>query len=131
MAAPARDYYEVLGVPRTATEKEIQAAFRKLAREHHPDVNPGDPSAADRFKEINEAREVLSDPEKRRRYDRLGPDRRRDDAPPPDGASTGPRDRPSGQGARVEYPTGDPHALEGLVRSGSPVSDIYHDMFWR
>src|ERR1700716_880324 len=79
MATRVRDYYEVLGVPRTASQKDIKSAFRKLARQHHPDVNPGDPQAAERFKEINEANEVLSDPEKRKRYDELGPDWRQYD----------------------------------------------------
>src|SRR5215813_10356855 len=74
MASRIRDYYEVLGVPRSASAKEIKAAFRKLARKHHPDVNPGDTRAEMRFKEINEANEVLSDPEKRKRYDELGAD---------------------------------------------------------
>jgi curved DNA-binding protein len=69
-----KDYYKILGVPRTATEKDIKAAYRKLARKHHPDVNKNDPKAEARFKEINEANEVLSDPAKRRRYDSLGPD---------------------------------------------------------
>lgn len=68
----ARNYYEALGVSRTASEKEIKSAYRKLARKHHPDVNPGDKSAEARFKEINAAHEVLSDPEKRRKYDRYG-----------------------------------------------------------
>jgi len=67
-----KDYYKTLGVPRTATEKEIKAAFRKLARKYHPDMNPGNKQAEARFKEINEANEVLSDPEKRQRYDQLG-----------------------------------------------------------
>lgn len=67
-----KDYYQVLGVDKTASQDKIKKAFRKLARKHHPDVNPGDPSAEDRFKEINEANEVLSDPEKRRKYDQLG-----------------------------------------------------------
>lgn len=66
------NYYEILGVPRNASEKDIQQAFRKLAREHHPDVNPGDDTSEDRFKRINEAYSVLSDPGKRRRYDRHG-----------------------------------------------------------
>ena len=67
-----RDYYEILGVQRNATEKEIKAAYRRLAREHHPDVNKGDKVAEERFKEVAEAFAVLSDPEKRRRYDRGG-----------------------------------------------------------
>ena len=67
-----RDYYATLGVPRTASAAEIKKAFRKLARQHHPDVNKGDSSAEQRFKEISEANEVLSDPEKRKLYDQLG-----------------------------------------------------------
>jgi DnaJ-class molecular chaperone len=67
-----KDYYAVLGVPRTASQAEIKRAFRKLAREHHPDVRPGDHAAERRFKEISEANEVLADPEKRKRYDLLG-----------------------------------------------------------
>ena len=68
----ARDYYEVLGVPRSADEKEIRSAFRKMARQYHPDLNPGDESAERKFKEINEANEVLSDPDKRVKYNRHG-----------------------------------------------------------
>jgi curved DNA-binding protein len=67
-----RDYYATLGVPRTASEAEIKKAFRKLARQHHPDVNKGDPAAERRFKEVNEAHAVLGDPEKRKAYDALG-----------------------------------------------------------
>src|SRR5262249_38071972 len=69
-----KDYYQILGVPKTADAKAIKSAYRKLARKYHPDQNPGNKGAADRFKEINEANEVLSDPEKRQRYDTLGPD---------------------------------------------------------
>jgi curved DNA-binding protein len=67
-----RDYYKVLGVKRDASQPEIKRAFRKLAREHHPDLKPGDSAAERRFKEVNEANEVLSDPGKRRKYDTLG-----------------------------------------------------------
>jgi curved DNA-binding protein len=67
-----KDYYEVLGVPRTATQAEIKKAYRRLARQLHPDRNPGDTAAEAKFKEANEAHAVLSDPEKRKRYDELG-----------------------------------------------------------
>jgi DnaJ-class molecular chaperone len=67
-----KDYYSSLGVAKTASQKDIKQAYRKLARKHHPDVNPGDKSAETRFKEINEAYEVLGDPDKRKKYDELG-----------------------------------------------------------
>src|SRR3972149_4545971 len=69
-----RDLYEILGVPRRARGEEIKRAFKKLARKYHPDVNPDDKAAEERFKEISFAAEVLGDPEKRRRYDEFGYD---------------------------------------------------------
>jgi DnaJ-class molecular chaperone len=66
------NYYELLGIPRNAEEKDIRQAYRKLARQYHPDVNPGDKSAEEKFKQINEAHSILSDPEKRRKYDKYG-----------------------------------------------------------
>jgi molecular chaperone DnaJ len=68
----AKDYYQLLGIPRDATEKDIKRAFRQLARRYHPDVNPGNKSAESKFKEINQAYEVLSDPGKRSKYDEYG-----------------------------------------------------------
>jgi curved DNA-binding protein len=120
VATRARDYYEILGVPRGASEKEIRSAFRKLARQYHPDVNPNNPEAAERFKEINEAREVLSDPEKRSRYDQLGADWRREQQPPPP---------PRGGG--TTYRTVSPEDMEDLFGSESPFSDFYNEVFGR
>ena len=72
MAQEKRDYYEVLGVSKTATDAEIKKAYRKLAMKYHPDYNPGDKEAEEKFKEVNEANEVLSDPKKRQLYDQYG-----------------------------------------------------------
>ena len=85
MAVEFKDYYEILGVPRTADDEKIRKAFRKLARQHHPDVAKNKASAEEKFKEINEAYEVLGDPEKRKKYDQLGANWNRAGgfAPPP------------------------------------------------
>src|SRR5437588_11487356 len=72
MAVQFRDYYETLGVSKTATEDEIRSAFRKLARKYHPDVAKDKKAAEEKFKQVQEAYEVLSDPEKRKKYDQLG-----------------------------------------------------------
>src|SRR4030081_4016053 len=72
MAAPTKDYYGALGVKKTASSEEIRKAFRKLARKYHPDVNPNDKKSEEKFKEISEANDVLSDPKKRKIYDQIG-----------------------------------------------------------
>lgn len=125
-----KDYYKILGVGKNASEKEIKSAFRKLARKHHPDVNPNDPQAEARFKEVNEAHEVLSDPEKRARYDQLGADWRRWQQ-----AGGGPGDfnwgqwttAPGGQRVHVQYST--PEDLQDLFGGGSPFSDFFTSIF--
>nr|MBA2362813.1 J domain-containing protein [Chloroflexia bacterium] len=69
-----KDYYQVLGIERSTSEGDVRSAYRKLARQFHPDVNPGNPEAETRFKEVNEAYQVLSDAEKRKKYDQFGRD---------------------------------------------------------
>ena len=112
----ARDYYEALGVQRSADEKEIRNAFRKLARQYHPDLNPGDEAAERKFKEINEANEVLSDPDKRAKYNRHGDNWMRADRIEAQGGG-GFR-----QGTRVEYGFGDLGDLDDLLGG---YGDIY------
>src|SRR6201993_860773 len=70
--APKHDYYETLSVPRSASEEDIRKAYRKLARKYHPDLNPGDKSAEDRFKNVQEGYDILSDAKKRQMYDQVG-----------------------------------------------------------
>ncbi|MHC5725942.1 MAG: DnaJ C-terminal domain-containing protein [Nostoc sp.] len=91
-ATDFKDYYTILGVSKTATPEEIKRAYRKLARKYHPDLNPGDKGAEAKFKDLNEANEVLSDPEKRQKYDRFGQHWNHPgytEAPPPNGTNAG------------------------------------------
>src|SRR5438046_10241576 len=84
-----KDYYGLLGVKKTASQDDIRKAFRKLARKYHPDVNPNDKTSESKFKEVNEAYEVLGDPEKRKKYDELGANWRAYENMPPPGAGGG------------------------------------------
>jgi len=126
-----KDYYDILGVKRNADEKEIKKAYRKLARQCHPDVNPGDKAAEERFKDINEAHEVLSDPEKRGKYDQLGTSwqqwqRMGRDARGFDWSQWFSRERPGGGRVRVEY--GDLSDLKDLFGGGG-FSDFFQAVF--
>src|SRR5579871_534713 len=79
-----QDYYELLGVPRKAAQKEIRQAYRRLARKYHPDLNPGDKASEEKFKQVQEAYDVLSDAKKRQAYDQFGFDAERRGMPPPE-----------------------------------------------
>ena len=122
-----KDYYATLGVAKTATDKEIKQAFRKLARKHHPDVNPGDKSAESRFKEINEAYEVLGDPDKRKKYDELGANWRMYEqagarrAAPPEAGSQG--------GGAGGFRTMTEEEMREMFGNADPFSDFFHTFF--
>ena len=124
-----KDYYATLGVQKTATEKEIKQAFRKLARKHHPDVNPGDKAAEARFKELNEANEVLSDPEKRRKYDELGANwRAYEQAGPGAGGPYGGFN--VNTGGPGGFRTMTPEEMSAMFgEGGDPFSDFFHTFF--
>jgi curved DNA-binding protein len=127
-----RDYYQVLGVPRDANQKDIRSAFRKLARRYHPDVNPNNPEVTERFKEINEANEVLSDPDKRAKYDQYGPQWQQYEAWEQAGRPGRPPFQEAGQAEpHVEYRTVNPDDLNDLFGSTEPFSDFFHDLFGR
>jgi molecular chaperone DnaJ len=120
-----KDYYQVLGIPRDADEKQIKAAYRKLARKYHPDINKGEAGTEDRFKEVNEAYEVLKDPEKRSRYDRFGADWERYQHAESGGYSGAPEDFSSwfsgSPGGRVHY--------EYRTTGDTGFSDFFETLF--
>jgi curved DNA-binding protein len=116
-----KDYYAVLGVPRTASQADIKKAYRKLARQHHPDAKPGDKDSERRFKEVNEANEVLGDPDKRRQYDELGANWEQISRARAAGAGAGgPFAGFGGPGGNVRYEfhtTGDPGEFSDFFRA--------------
>jgi curved DNA-binding protein len=137
-----KDYYQTLGVAKNASEKEIKQAYRKLARKHHPDVNPGDKSAEARFKEINEAYEVLGDADKRKKYDALGANWRQYEQAqqtgqgwPPGASPFG--DAAGGQGAAWNINMGGPggyrtmteEEMQELFGNQDPFSDFFNTFF--
>lgn len=121
MAVRFKDYYETLGVPRSASDADIKKAFRKLAREHHPDVAKDKSKAEEKFKEVNEAYEVLSDPAKRKKYDELGPSWKSgaEFRPPPD------------WGGQQTYRTGRGFGAEEFQFGGTGFSDFFESLFGR
>ena len=134
-----KDYYQTLGVAKTSTEKEIKQAFRKLARKFHPDVNPGDKTAESKFKEINEAYEVLGDADKRRKYDELGANWRMYEQAQQQGHGF-PGGSPFGGGAQDAwtinmggagggYRTMSPEEMQDLFGNEDPFSDFFRTFF--
>jgi DnaJ-class molecular chaperone len=126
-----KDYYKTLGVAKTATEKEIKQAFRKLARKLHPDVNPGDKTAEAKFKEVNEAYEVLGEPASRKKYDELGANWRMYEHA---GAQGGANPfsggfNVGGAGARGGFRTMTPEEMEELFGDSNPFSDFFTTFF--
>src|SRR5215213_5749523 len=123
-----KDYYAALGVAPNASDQEIKQAYRTLARQHHPDVNPGDKAAEDRFKEVNEAYQALSDAERRRKYDQM---RQQYEAYQRGGGSRG-FDWGAWQSAPNTQPENrsvSPDDLEDLFGAESPYSDFFSSIF--
>ena len=115
-----KDYYATLGVAKTATEKEVKQAFRKMARKYHPDVNPGDKSSESRFKDINEAYEVIGDPQKRKKYDELGSNWKAYEQAP---------QRGGGEAGQGNYRTMTADEMRDLFGNEDPFSDFFHAFF--
>jgi DnaJ-class molecular chaperone len=125
-----KDYYTTLGLGKTASEKEIKQAYRKLARKHHPDVNPGDKSAEARFKDINEAYEVLADPDKRRKYDELGANWRQFERGPSPGQPPWPGQAGYGTDTGAGgYRTMTEEEMRDLLDNDDPFSDFFKTYF--
>jgi len=124
MAVDYKDYYKILGVDKQASQKDIQKAYRKLARTYHPDVNPNNATAEEKFKEINEAKEVLSDPEKRKQYDELSNYYQQYGQWPGETS-----DGRGETGGKTQYRTMSEEDLQDLFGNASPFSDFFETYF--
>ncbi len=124
-----KDYYKILDVNRKDSMKDIKKVYRKLARKYHPDINPGDSEAAEKFQEINEAHEVLSDPEKRKQYDLLGSQwqQYQRSGGKPEDFNWG--ERPSTQNRSYTYKTVNPEDFEELFGASGGFSDFFNNLF--
>jgi curved DNA-binding protein len=131
------DYYKVLGISKTATQDEVRSAYRKLARKHHPDLNPNDKEANKKFQQINEANEVLSDPEKRKKYDQYGKDWQHADAfeKAQQSAGSGRRRRDGSSGGEAfgagGFGSGTAGFGEGPEADSGEFSDFFESLFGR
>jgi DnaJ-class molecular chaperone len=128
MAVDYKDYYKILGVSESTEQKEIRQAYRKLARQYHPDVNPGDTGAENKFKEINEANEVLSDPEKRKKYDEMRAYYQSYGRWPGEGAGASPGGDEFA-GGNYQYRTMSEEDLADLFGGQAPYSDFFETFF--
>ncbi|MEI6046932.1 MAG: DnaJ domain-containing protein, partial [Chloroflexota bacterium] len=139
MAAEFKDYYKILGVNKGSSTQEIKKAYRKFARQYHPDVNPDNAEATAKFKEINEANEVLGDPEKRKKYDEYGTHYNEyEQWRKAGGEASGVPFEPyrGGVGAEpskgaYQYRTASPEDLQDVFGDESPFSDFFYSMFGR
>jgi DnaJ-class molecular chaperone len=132
MAVDYKDYYKILGVSKDADQKEVRQAYRKLARKYHPDVNPGDTAAEDKFKEMNEANEVLSDPEKRKQYNEMSAYYQQYGQWPGaggTGGTTGDGRAYGGGGQQRQYRPVNEEDLHDIFGDQSPFSDFFETYF--